>query len=60
MISMKMIPVALLLMKVCKITKKKLNKLDESITKGLEYSQIMKGSILKGMQIKKDQTYLGM
>lgn len=57
---MKMIPVALLLMKVCKITKKKLNKLDESITKGLEYSQIMKGSILKGMQIKKDQTYLGM
>lgn len=60
MISMKMIPVALLLMKVYKITKKKLNKLDESITTGLEYSQIMKGSILKGMQIKKDQTYLGM
>lgn len=57
---MKMIPVALLLMKVCKIVKKKLNKLDESITTELEYSQIMKGSILKGMQITKDQTHLGM
>ena len=57
---MKMIPVALLLMKVCKIVEKKLNKLDESITTELEYSQIMKGSILKGMQITKDQTHLGM